>query len=233
MSNQKIKIDIFSDINCPWCYVGERRLSEAMEAAAGKYEFDIRFKAYELNRNIPQQGMTREAYFKNSYGPDAMSRIAVSEQRLVADGAAAGIQFNFTPEMPINNTFNGHRLIWLAGEHGVQEQVASALFKAYFTENKNMNDTAILTQIGIENGIPAAKLEGFFESEAGKKEVLEMENFAHAAGITGVPAFVINDQYLVSGAQPSETFLNVFQQIAPALQEIKLEGDSCGIDGNC
>lgn len=234
MSKQKIKIDVFSDINCPWCYVGERRLAKAMEAAEDKYEFDVNFKAYELNRNIPQAGMTREAYFKNSYGPDAMSRIAASEQRLVSDGAAEGIDFQFKPDMSVNNTFNGHRLIWLAGELGVQEQVTSALFKAYFTENLNMNDTAVLTKIGVENGIPAEKLEGFFESEAGKQEVREMENFAQSAGISGVPAFVINDQYLVSGAQPSETLLNVFQQVAPALQEINLEGDSCGIDGqNC
>lgn len=233
MNKQKIKIDIFSDINCPWCFVGERRLYKAMETVEDKYDFDISFKAFELNPNIPQHGMSREEYFKNNYGPDAMSRIAASEQRLTADGASEGITFNFSSDMPVNNTFNGHRLIWLAGEHGVQMQVASALFKSYFTDGANMNDTAILTQIGIENGIPADKLEGFFESEKGKQEVRAMESFAHSAGISGVPAFVINDQYLISGAQPSETLVGAFQQIAPALQEIKLEGDSCSIDGNC
>jgi len=234
MTKQKIKIDIFSDINCPWCYLGERRLKNALEAAESKYDFDVNFKAYELNPNIPQEGTTREEYFKKNFGAAKMAQVAVMDERLTTDGATAGIQFNFKPDMPVNNTFNGHRLIWLAGELGVQEQVASALFKANFTDGRNMNDTAELTKIGIENGIPAEKLEGFFESDLGKKEVREMENFAQSAGISGVPAFVINDQYLVSGAQPSDTFLNVFQQIAPALQEIKTEdGDSCSIDGNC
>ncbi|MHC2991970.1 thiol oxidoreductase [Pontibacter sp. HJ8] len=233
MEKQKIKIDIFSDINCPWCYVGERRLKKAIESVDSTYDFDLNFKAYELNANIPQEGMTRLDYFKGNYGDQILSQIDVMDKRMSEAGAGEGIEFNFSSDMTVNNTFNGHRLIWLAGECGVQEAVAGALFKSYFTEGNNMNDTALLTQVGIAHGIPAERLEGFFEGEEGIKEVREMEAFAKSAGITGVPAFVINDQFLVSGAQPSETFLNVFQQVAPALQKLDIEGSSCGVDGCC
>ena len=233
MSKQKIKIDIVSDINCPWCYVGEQRLHKAIAATEDKYEYDISFKPFELNANIPQEGVDRLEYFKNSYGPSIVSQIDTMNQRLQDAGAPDGIEFNFDKLHTVNNTFNGHRLIWLAGQYGVQEEMANALFYNYFTEGKNMNDVAVLKEIGIANGIPADKLEGFFESEEGKAEVRELEKWAHASGITGVPAFIINDKYLVSGAQPAETLLNVFKQVAPQFEEITTEGDSCGIDGNC
>ncbi|MBC5774696.1 DsbA family oxidoreductase [Pontibacter sp. KCTC 32443] len=233
MNKQKIKIDIVSDINCPWCYVGEQRLNKALTETGGKYEFEVSFKPFELNAAIAPEGMEKQEYFKNNYGPQILSQLDAMNQRLAAVGKEAGITFNFDRSTKVNNTFNGHRLIWLAGECGVQEKVAEALFYSYFTEGNDMNDTALLTQIGIANGIPAEKLEGFFESEAGKNEVREMEQWAQASGITGVPAFIINDQYLISGAQPKEVFHQVFAQVAPTLQEIKTEGESCGIDGCC
>lgn len=233
MTKQSIKIDIVSDINCPWCYVGEKRLEKAIAATEGTYDFDISFKPFELNASLPQQGQDKEEYFKNAYGPSILPQLATMNQRMTETGGEVGIDFQFDKSSKVNNTFNGHRLIWLAGVCGVQLQVAEALFYSYFTEGNNMNDTELLTRIGLENGIPADKLDGFFESEAGKAEVREMEQWAQAAGITGVPAFIINDKYLISGAQPAETFLDVFKQIAPALEKIETEGNSCGIDGCC
>lgn len=233
MTKQKIKIDIVSDINCPWCYVGEQRLHKAMAATEDRYEFTINFKPFELNANLPQEGQDRIEYFKNAYGPSIVSQLDAMNKRMTDTGVEEGIEFNFDKLTKVNNTFNGHRLIWLAGECGVQEKVANALFYSHFTEGQNMSDTTVLKEIGLANGIPAEKLEGFFESEAGKAEVREMEQWAQAAGITGVPAFVINDQFLVSGAQPAETLQNVFAQVAPKLQEIQTEGNSCGVDGCC
>ncbi|GAB3528652.1 DsbA family oxidoreductase [Pontibacter brevis] len=235
MTKQKIKIDIVSDVNCPWCYVGEQRLNKAMTEANDKYEFDISFKPFELNAQIPQEGVDRLEYFKNAYGPSIVDQIEAMNQRLQDAGSPEGIEFNFDKLTTVNNTFNGHRLIWLAGQAGVQEEVAHALFYSYFTEGKNMNDIALLKEIGIANGIPAERLKGFFEGDEGKKEVRELEQWAHASGIKGVPAFIINDQYLVSGAQPADTFHQVFSQIAPQapkFEEISTEGQSCGIDGN-
>lgn len=233
MNKQSIKIDIVSDINCPWCYVGDQRLKKAMTAAEDKYNFEVSFKPFELNPNVPQTGQDRTDYFTKNYGPQFLPQMKAMNERLTEAGKADGIDFNFDKLNTVNNTFNAHRLIWLAGECSMQARVAEALFYSYFTEAKNMNDTTLLAEIGVANGIPAERLEGFFSGEEGKAEVREMEQWAQSVGITGVPAFIINDKYLVSGAQPAEAFAQVFSQVEPALEAINLEGESCGIDGNC
>jgi predicted DsbA family dithiol-disulfide isomerase len=233
MKKQNIKIDIVSDVNCPWCYVGEQRLKKAISKTKDLYDFEISFKPYELNAAIPAEGVDRTAYFIRNYGPQVVSQMDAMNQRLVDAGTGEDIQFNFDKLTTVNNTFNSHRLIWLAGEYGVQEQVAHALFYSYFTEGQDMNDVNLLTRIGVANGIPAERLNGFFSGEEGKEEVRALESWAQAAGITGVPAFVINDQYLISGAQPAETLAQVFKQVAPALEVIQSEGQSCDINGNC
>lgn len=233
MSKPKIKIDIISDVNCPWCYVGDTRLKKAISAANGRYDFEISFKPFELDPTLPPEGLDRGEYFTKKFGAQAAPQIAAMNQRLQDAGAEDGLRFNFEEMKTVNNTFNAHRLIWLAGEYGVQEQVAHALFYSYFTEAKNMNEVEVLTQIGVTNGIPAERLNGFFQGEEGKNEVSSLEQWAYSAGITGVPAFIFNDQYLVSGAQPAETFSQVFAQLAPSLEPINLTGDSCDLNGNC
>jgi len=233
MNKQKIKIDIVSDVNCPWCFVGEQRLKKAMANTNQNYDFDISFKPFELNADIPAEGVDRLEYFRQKYGPQVIDQIDAMNQRLTDAGTGEGIAFNFNKLTTVNNTFNGHRLIWLAGFYGVQEKVAHALFYSYFTEGNNMNDTNLLTEIGVANDIPAERLTGFFAGEEGIAEVRALENWAQQAGITGVPAFIINDQYLVSGAQPAETLQQVFNQIAPVLEEIKTEGESCDVNGIC
>lgn len=235
MKKQKIKIDIVSDINCPWCYLGDARLKKAISEAEGEYEFNISFKPFELSPNAAPEGQDKQAYYIQNYGKDAVQRIEASSRQLTELGKAEGVVFNFDKSSVVHNTFNGHRLIWLAEEFGVQEQVAVALFEANFTEGKNMNDTAVLTEIGVANGIPAERLQDFFSSEEGKKEVKELEHWAQAAGIRGVPAFIFNDQYLVSGAQPAAALKEFFARVAPvpALEEIKTTGASCNIEGEC
>lgn len=233
MSIQKIKIDIISDINCPWCYLGEQRLKKAIEATGSNYEFELHFKPFELNPSAPQEGENKRDYFIRNYGSEALPRLNASSNHLAEAGKAEGIVFDFDKAKKVHNTFNGHRLIWLAGKYGVQEEVTKALYKSNFTDGENVNDIALLIRIGIDNGIPADRLKNFFSSEDGKKEVREMEYQAQQSGINGVPAFIFNDKYLVSGAQPVETFKSVFNQIAPVYEEIKLDGASCGIDGNC
>ena len=233
MKKQKIKIDIVSDINCPWCYLGDARLKKAMEESGEKYEFEIRFKPFELSPNAAQEGQDKKEYFIQNYGKDAPERMDGSSRHIAELGEAEGVTFNFDKSSVVHNTFNGHRLIWLAEQYGVQEQVAVALFEANFTDGRNMNDTAVLTEIGAVNGIPAERLENFFSSEEGKKEVREQEQWAQAAGVRGVPAFIFNDKYMVSGAQPASALKEFFGRVAPALEEIQAQGDSCSIGGQC
>jgi predicted DsbA family dithiol-disulfide isomerase len=234
MNKQKIKIDIVSDVNCPWCYLGEQRLKKAMEETSDAYEFEVRFKPYELNPNAPQEGEPKDEYFIRNYGADAMPRMNASSKQLEKMGKAEGAEFNFDKAKVVHNTFNGHRLIWLAEQYGVQEEVAHALFRSNFTEGQNVNDLQVLKEIGVANGIPAERLESFFSSGEGKNEVKSLERWAQQSGITGVPAFIFNDKFLVSGAQPAETLRQVFSQVAPGLQPLNTSGDSCSIeDGNC
>lgn len=214
MSKQQLTIDVISDINCPWCYLGESRLKKAIGETNGRFNFELSFKPFELNPNAPPEGEDKESYFLRNYGPDALSRIADSNKRITEAGKAEGLTYNFDKLKKVHNSFNGHRLVWLAGMHNVQEQVLDALYRFNFSEGGDLNNTDDLERIGIECGIPAEALEGFFESDAGKDEVKAMELEAHQAGITGVPAFVLNNKYLISGAQPKETFLKAFEQLA-------------------
>lgn len=234
MNKQKIKINIVSDINCPWCYLGDQRLQKAMADTADQYEFELYFKPFELSPQAPVEGENKDVYMLRNYGKDALPRLNESSKQLAAMGKAEGITFNFEKSSVIHNTFNGHRLIWLAGQYGAEEKIARALFKSNFTDGENINDPELLRQIGIDNGIPAERLENFFSSEEGKEEVRQMERQAQQSGISGVPAFIFNDKYLVSGAQPAETLKNVFSQLAPQYETIQAEdGNSCEPGGNC
>jgi predicted DsbA family dithiol-disulfide isomerase len=233
MNKQKIKIDIVSDINCPWCYLGEARLQKAINQTQDKYDFEVQFKPYELNPFAAQEGEDKEEYFIRNYGREGLNRLTESSRRLVDAGQAEGIIFDFEKANAVHNTFNGHRLIWLAGKYGVQAPVAKALFLANFTNGENVDDPAVLTRIAQENGIPAEKLDGFFAGEEGKDEVKALEQQAQQAGISGVPAFIINERYLVSGAQPTATLVDVLQQIAPVYDNIIPDGATCEVGGDC
>lgn len=233
MEKQKIKIDVVSDINCPWCYLGESRLQKAIAEAGDKYEFEVAFKPFELSPQAPQQGEPKKEYFIRNYGKDALARLDASSNQLTEMGKAEGAIFNFDKSDVVHNTFNGHRLIWLAGQYEVQLAVARALFEANFTKGENVNDPELLKEIGVANGIPAERLENFFASEEGKEEVKQMEHWAQRSGVNGVPAFIFNDQYLVTGAQPAQTLKEFFGRVAPEIREINSSGDSCSIDGSC
>lgn len=221
MSNTKIEVDIISDINCPWCYLGEKYFHDAVKATGGQYEFKVSLKPFELNPEASAEGEEKEKYFIRNYGTEGLDKMADSNNLITAAGKEVGLEYNFDKLTKIHNTFNGHRLIWLAGKYGVQEQVAEALYFQNFTLGTNVNDVDLLKKIGIDNNIPADKLNAFFESEEGKMEVKKMERDAQEAGVRGVPAFILNKKYLLSGAQPSEAFLKAFEQIAPKLEEIK------------
>jgi predicted DsbA family dithiol-disulfide isomerase len=233
MTKQKIKVDIVTDINCPWCYIGEHRFNQAVAELKETHEFEISIKPYELSPDAPAEGESKRDYFLRNYGPDGISRMASSSQHLAEMGQNEGIVFDFEKATRIHNTFNAHRLIWLAGQYGVQQEVTQTLYRSNFTEGQNVNDLELLLRIGTTHGIPAERLQAFFESEKGKAEVRQLEHQSQQAGIRGVPAFILNDQYLVSGAQPADTFKQVFAQIAPAYEKITADGTSCEVGGDC
>lgn len=208
----KIKIDIVSDIVCPFCYLGENNLEKAIEQTKGDYDFEINFKPFELGPDIPIQGLDRMQHMVNKFGSE--ERVKTMDLHMRKNAAAHGLAYN--PELTVlaPNTFNAHRLIWLAQQYDNQVAVAKALFIAYFVNGDFVGDVEVLKSIGLKHQIPKERLNTFFESSEGVNEVKDLEDTYHAMGITAVPAFIINNQYSISGAQATETFVDAFKQIA-------------------
>jgi|SRR6185437_783618 len=229
MEKNKIKVTVVADVVCPWCYMGEARLKNAIEEVKDKYDVEIDLMPFELNPDTPDKGENHKEYLAKKFG--SSSRVDAAHAQMTQLGKEEGIEYNFDKVGVTSNTFKAHRLIWLAKQYGVQEQVANDLYKSYFTDGKDVNDIEILKSVAITNGIPKEKIETFFAGDEGAAEVRQMEEEAHLAGITGVPAFIINNKYLVSGAQPAEVFKEVFEKVAPsALVEIKANGNVCDDD---
>ncbi len=208
----KIKIDIVSDVVCPWCYVGDNNLEKAIEQVGSEHEFEIHFKPFQLSPEIPEKGINRMDYMANKFGGE--ERVRTMDLHMRKNAAAHGLAYNPEKSTLAPNTFNAHRLIWLAAQYNVQHAVAKALFLANFVDGAFVGDTQTLKDIGIKNGIPSERLDAFFNSDEGSNEVKETEEYYRSLGISGVPAFIINDRYSISGAQATETFVSAFQQIA-------------------
>jgi predicted DsbA family dithiol-disulfide isomerase len=208
----KIRIDVITDVVCPWCYIGEHRLHKAMEETKDKFDFELTLKPFELDPNTPKEGKDHKAYLVKLMGNEA--RVKEAHAMMKEMGEAEGLHYNFDKIKIIPNTLNAHRLIWLAKQYKVEEKVADALYRGNFSEGKDVNDLNILISIGSEYGIPKERLEVFFSGEEGRKEVILMEEDAHRANINSVPAFIVNNKYLIKGAQSATTLKDAFQRIA-------------------
>ena len=169
----------------------------------------MEWKPFQLNPAMPRDGMDRKEYREKKFGgPKAVEEM---DRRMTAVGAEEGIPFALDRIRRTPNTFDAHRLTWLAGREGVQEKVVDGLFRAFFTEGRDIGDRAVLTEIG-----EAAGLEGvakFLESDRGAKEVREEERKGREIGVEAVPTFIIGGKFLVSGAQRPEVFLEAFRSL--------------------
>ena len=222
MQEEKIKVAVVSDVACPWCYVGKRRLEAAIKDWKGT-PVEIEWHPYQLDPTIPDEGLDRVTYLTNKFGD--LERVQEMTDRLVEAGEGEGITFNFGDKWLAVNTLPLHQLLQVAGKEGFKDALKERFLKAYFDENLHLNKSEILIQIMGEFGWEAEKT----------TQVLADENIAYAVkqeiahyqqrGVTGVPFFIINDKYGISGAQPKSVFLEAFAQIAPL--EILSEGDSC------
>ena len=221
-----IKIDIISDVVCPWCYVGEHRLQQALDKKQPEFAAAIHFYPFELNPDMPEEGVNHLEYLADKFG--SKSRVHAVHHQLETLAQSEGLPLNFDLIQKSPNTFKAHRLIWLAAQYKVQRQVAVALYLAYFAEGKNVGDENELIHIGTIAGIPQEKLTAFFSGTEGEKEVHNMEKEIYQSGISSVPAFIIDDKYLVRGAQPVETFCEALEKAAADGLEINaVAGESC------
>jgi predicted DsbA family dithiol-disulfide isomerase len=194
-----LAIDVYSDVICPWCYVGKKNLERAIESLPKKVALKIKYHPFELNPDTPEQGHDRKKYLAQKYG----ARIEQAHRHLSQLGNEAGIDFQFDRAEKIPNTLKAHRLLVLAEKEGLQEKLAERFFKAYFSEGLDLGDPEVLKSLAAECGLDAKKTAQWLEGNQGEAEVRLSESQAQAIGIHGVPHFVIGETHL-SGAQPPE-----------------------------
>ncbi|MBX3301442.1 MAG: DsbA family oxidoreductase [Nitrospira sp.] len=212
MIEQNLKIEVYSDVVCPWCYVGKRRLERALQQLGSSVKTDIQWRPFQLNPTMPQNGMDRTVYLETKFG--SLAAFKEMEERLLEAGRAEQIPFSFDKIARTPNTFLAHRLIWYAGRQGKQDAVVEELFRAYFVEGNDIGNAQTLAKEAKQAGLEPKEVELFLASETGIAEVKREEAGGHQMGIRGVPYFVLNDMYAISGAQRPEAFLEVFQRIA-------------------
>ncbi|WP_342844635.1 DsbA family oxidoreductase [Sulfitobacter sp. AS59] len=205
-----LQIDIVSDVMCPWCIVGYRQLEQAL-AQTGVGAF-IRWHPFELNPQMPPEGQNTAEHIMEKYGASA-EQSAQNRAHLVQIGEGLGIDFNFTPDSRMVNSFAAHQLLHWAQEHNLQHPLKLALFKAHFTQGRDVSDQGVLVDVAEDVGLDRAKAVEVLESGSHADAVRELEGTWTGQGITGVPAMVFEGKYLVTGAQGAENYGQVIQQI--------------------
>jgi predicted DsbA family dithiol-disulfide isomerase len=211
--NEPVTIDVYSDVVCPWCYIGKRKLEIALaRLAAQNIAVTPNWRAFQLNPDMPATGMARKDYVDTKFGgPERATQIYA---RVAAVGNEVGIPFEFEKIQRQPNTINAHRLIRYAGELGQQDAVAEALFKAFFLEYRDIGDIAILSDIAAGAGLAREDVFDYLSSNQGTEPVQQEDAVARQLGITGVPFFVFGGKYAVSGAQDADVLVQAYQQAA-------------------
>lgn len=203
-----MQIDIISDVVCPWCYIGKRRIEAALALYRERFPDNpeplVRWWPFQLNPDMPAEGVDRGEYLANKFGS---SQVGPIYSRVSAVGSEVGIPFAFDKMVRQPNTLAAHSLIALAVEHGVQHELAETLFNAYFIEGQNFTDDATLVRLAAEAGIPEEAARECLASEVAREQVMGHEMQARKLGINGVPFFIFNGAVGVSGAQEAETLL--------------------------
>lgn len=208
----KMSIDIVSDIACPWCAIGYARLERAMEQLAAEYEFEVQWHAFELNPDSRGDGEPILPALARKYGRSE-DELRATQNQMMTVATDLGLNFEKIQERLVCNTFDAHRLVKWAGEQGQQTALKQALFTAYFGKAENVSDHDILIKCVESLGLDSAKAKAVLESDQYAAAVREDEAKYQQAGVTGVPAYIVNGKYLISGAQEPETLVQAFQEI--------------------
>lgn len=205
--NAALHIDIYSDVICPWCYVGKRRLERAWAQVKDRLDLRITWRPFQLNPTMPSDGMNRAAYLKAKFGSIDAFREMEEHVREAGDGEQISFAFEKIARTP--NTFAAHRLIWYAAQRGCQNEMVEQLFKGYFEEGADIGSIPTLVRLAAQAGLTA---EPFLRSDEGIAEVKADEAAGHRLGIRGVPYFVLNQAHGISGAQPAEVLAAAMEQ---------------------
>ena len=212
MNERALMVEVYSDVICPWCYVGKRRLERALQQMRETVKTHVAWRPFQLNPTMPKNGMDRTVYLEAKFG--SLNVFGEMEQRLLEAGKTEQISFAFQTIMRTPNTLLAHRLIWYAGHQGHQDAVVERLFRGYFEEGLDIGSLTVLVELADQAGL---KAEQFLESEEGVAEVKAEESVGHKLGIRGVPYFVVDKIYGISGAQPIEVFVSTLEKARTSL----------------
>ena len=211
MNRSQLKIDIVSDVVCPWCAIGYKKLSKAMEDLNEEILFEVNWKPYELHPEIPTEGFNKEEYYKIKFGNSNGSRDRFNH--LTEEGKKAGLEFNFDKSKNLPNTFLAHRLLWFSRSKDMQDVIAEALFHAYFTEGRDIGSIHELISISTENGLQKSEIEDFLKTDIGSDEILREELRAKEMKIFSVPTYIFNKKYMLVGGQEANTFKSYMKKV--------------------
>ena len=206
-----LSVVVYSDVICPWCYVGKRRLEAALGAPDVPEQVSLAWRPFQLNPDMPADGITRAEYRMRKFGPERAGEL---DRSMKQTGREVGIDFAFDRMQRTPNTRLAHRLIWEAGRQGRQNEIVNLLFKAYFEDALDIGNAEVLTKLAVEAGLEAAAVARALSDQESLDAVVELENQGRATGIQGVPFFILLGKYGVSGAQPPEFWREALPKIA-------------------
>jgi len=225
-------VEIWSDIACPWCYVGKRRFEAALASFEHRDDVRVRWRSFELDPSAPpERGGDSAANLARKYGTtrdEALGMYATMTETAAGEGLA--FRFDLTRG---GNTFDAHRLTHLAAAHGLQDEVKERLMRAYLTEGELMSDAPTLRRLAVEAGLPEGEVDELLAGDGYADEVREDEATASSLGISAVPFFVVDRAFGAAGAQPPETLLELLQRGWESRSSLAVTtgGDSCGVAG--
>lgn len=232
-----MEINIWSDIRCPFCYIGKRKFEAAMKQFPNSENVKVTWKSFQLDPSIVTQPNTNAIEHLAQAKQMPLEQTKSMVEHVVNMANEEGLQFDFEKAV-VANSFNAHRLLHFAKSKGLGDQLKEALLKAHFVKGKNIDDNATLIAIAKENGLDKNATEAMLNSDDFSYNVKQDEMEAQNIGVRGVPFFVFDNKYAVSGAQPTEVFLETLNKAWSEFETEKPElivskGDSCDVDGNC
>ncbi|MBI3516430.1 MAG: DsbA family oxidoreductase [Proteobacteria bacterium] len=207
-----MQVDIVSDVICPWCYIGKRRFERALDGLGERHRVAVTWRPFQLNPDMPADGMARAAYLEAKFGGGERAREIYA--RIEEAGAGEGIAFDFARIKRTPNTVQAHRLIRLGQKLDKQDAVVEALFLGYFTEGANIGDDATLVALAERAGVGLRDAERYLAGDEDRELVLGEDDAARRMGIHGVPCFVFERQYAISGAQDPAVLVDAVERVA-------------------
>lgn len=213
-----MKLDIISDTVCPWCFIGKKRM-EAARAALPELSFDVMWRPFQLNPDMPAEGMDRKTYMQRKFGASGAGRDNPVYQSILENGRELGIAFDFDQIGKMPNTLDSHRLVRWAYSAGKQDEVVENLFSAYFTQGRDISDRAVLVDVAQASGMDGELVGDLIDRGADIDLVRKEDETARSMGVSGVPCFLINGQFMLTGAQDTDTFVALLQRIKGKIEQ--------------